>query len=169
MPADSASDDCAVSWHPGGALFGYVDGSVHFLTENLDLRLFWLLGDRLDGEVMGETRKSMVARSSRCRPVSSARNWVSIVGCGALLLLLGCRPSPYPLAPARGSVTIDGQPLAHAKVMFSPVSQGPSMESGRSAMVGCKPMAALRCRRTRERRRHCGRAHGDGDLSGKTA
>jgi hypothetical protein len=29
-----------------------VDGSVHFLTENLSLRVFWLLGDRFDQEVI---------------------------------------------------------------------------------------------------------------------
>jgi len=45
-------DDCAFSWHTGGVLFGYVDGSVHFLTENLELRVFALFGDRLDGEVI---------------------------------------------------------------------------------------------------------------------
>ena len=42
-------DDCAFSWHPGGAFFGLVDGSVQFLTEDLDLRVFMLLGDRIDG------------------------------------------------------------------------------------------------------------------------
>jgi prepilin-type N-terminal cleavage/methylation domain-containing protein len=44
-------DDCAYSWHMGGAYFGFVDGSVHFLTENVALRVFALLGDRLDGVV----------------------------------------------------------------------------------------------------------------------
>lgn len=48
------TDDCAFSWHPGGAFFAFVDGSVHFLAEDLDVRLFWLLGDRLDGEVIDE-------------------------------------------------------------------------------------------------------------------
>jgi prepilin-type N-terminal cleavage/methylation domain-containing protein len=45
-------DDCSFSWHTNGAFFGFVDGSVHFLTENLDVRIFALLGDRLDGEVV---------------------------------------------------------------------------------------------------------------------
>ena len=45
-------DDCAYSWHVGGAFFGFVDGSVHFLTENLDLRIFSLLGDRMDGQII---------------------------------------------------------------------------------------------------------------------
>ena len=53
LPAGKASDDCAFSWHIGGVLFGFVDGSVHFLTENLELRTFALLGDRMDGEVIG--------------------------------------------------------------------------------------------------------------------
>jgi prepilin-type N-terminal cleavage/methylation domain-containing protein len=50
----NANDDCAFSWHTNGALFGFVDGSIHFLTENLELRTFALLGDRLDGEIIGE-------------------------------------------------------------------------------------------------------------------
>ena len=54
LPSGSGTDDCAYSWHIGGALFGFVDGSVHFLTETLDLRVFALLGDRLDGEVIRE-------------------------------------------------------------------------------------------------------------------
>jgi prepilin-type processing-associated H-X9-DG protein len=52
LPGGSAQDDCAFSWHPGGAYFAYVDGSVHWLSENLELRTFWLLGDRVDGEVL---------------------------------------------------------------------------------------------------------------------
>jgi prepilin-type N-terminal cleavage/methylation domain-containing protein len=45
-------DDCAFSWHPGGAFCGYVDGSVHFLAEDLEIRVFALLGDRMDGEII---------------------------------------------------------------------------------------------------------------------
>jgi len=52
LPAGNLSDDCSYSWHVGGAFFAFVDGSVHFLTENLSLRVFWLLGDRLDQEVI---------------------------------------------------------------------------------------------------------------------
>jgi len=47
-------DDCAYSWHTGGALFGFVDGSVRFLTENLDVRAFVLLGDRMDGQIISD-------------------------------------------------------------------------------------------------------------------
>lgn len=50
LPGGSATDDCAYSWHAGGAFFSFVDGSVHFLTEDVELRVFWLLGDRADGE-----------------------------------------------------------------------------------------------------------------------
>lgn len=46
------TDDCSFSWHPSGAFFGFVDGSVQFLTENLDVRIFALLGNRFDGEVI---------------------------------------------------------------------------------------------------------------------
>ena len=55
LPGGSNQDDCAYSWHVAGGYFGFVDGSVHFLTENLDLRIFALLGDRMDGEVIGES------------------------------------------------------------------------------------------------------------------
>jgi prepilin-type N-terminal cleavage/methylation domain-containing protein/prepilin-type processing-associated H-X9-DG protein len=48
-----SSDDCAFSWHTNGAMFGFADGSVHFLSENIEVRTFVLLGDRLDGEVIG--------------------------------------------------------------------------------------------------------------------
>ncbi len=54
MPDKSKSDDCAFSWHTGGAQFGYVDGSVHFLSENIQLRIFYLLGDRLDNMPLPE-------------------------------------------------------------------------------------------------------------------
>jgi prepilin-type N-terminal cleavage/methylation domain-containing protein len=54
LPGGSGSDDCSYSWHPGGAFFGFVDGSVHFLTEDLDQRVFQLLGDRRDGEIFGD-------------------------------------------------------------------------------------------------------------------
>jgi len=47
-------DDCAYSWHVGGAVFGFVDGSVRFLTENLELRTFVLMGDRMDGQVIND-------------------------------------------------------------------------------------------------------------------
>lgn len=52
LPGGSDQDDCTYSWHVGGAFFGFVDGSVHFLTENLDLRTFALLGDRMDEEII---------------------------------------------------------------------------------------------------------------------
>jgi prepilin-type N-terminal cleavage/methylation domain-containing protein len=52
LPGGSAPDDCAFSWHVGGALFGFVDGSVQFLTENTELRTFALLGNRQDGQIV---------------------------------------------------------------------------------------------------------------------
>jgi prepilin-type N-terminal cleavage/methylation domain-containing protein len=54
LPSGSGQDDCAFSWHPGGAFFGFVDGSVHWLSENLELKTFALLGMRNDGEVLGQ-------------------------------------------------------------------------------------------------------------------
>ncbi len=48
------NDDCTFSWHVSGALFGFVDGSVHFIAEDLSLRTFELLGERSDGNLLGE-------------------------------------------------------------------------------------------------------------------
>lgn len=54
LPSGKGADDCAFSWHTGGALFGFVDGSVHFLGEGMELRTFALLGDRMDGQPLPE-------------------------------------------------------------------------------------------------------------------
>jgi prepilin-type N-terminal cleavage/methylation domain-containing protein len=48
----SKMDDCAYSWHVSGAYFAFVDGSVHFLSENIDISTFQNLGDRLDGQTI---------------------------------------------------------------------------------------------------------------------
>lgn len=53
LPGGSGQDDCSFSRHPGGAYFAFVDGSVHFLSEDLAVRTFQLLGDRADGEILG--------------------------------------------------------------------------------------------------------------------
>jgi prepilin-type N-terminal cleavage/methylation domain-containing protein/prepilin-type processing-associated H-X9-DG protein len=42
------------SRHPGGAQFVFCDGSVHFLNENLDYVTYQKLGDRFDGQPIGE-------------------------------------------------------------------------------------------------------------------
>jgi prepilin-type N-terminal cleavage/methylation domain-containing protein/prepilin-type processing-associated H-X9-DG protein len=45
-------DDCAFSWHSGGAYFAYCDGSVHFLNEDIDIDIYKWLGARNDGNVI---------------------------------------------------------------------------------------------------------------------
>jgi len=42
------------SYHVGGAHFLFVDGSVHFVSENINLRLLGWLGSRAGGEITGE-------------------------------------------------------------------------------------------------------------------
>ena len=41
------------SWHKGGAHFAMADGSVHFLSENMDLKVYRSLGKRADGGPSG--------------------------------------------------------------------------------------------------------------------
>ncbi|MEX2308962.1 MAG: DUF1559 domain-containing protein [Pirellulales bacterium] len=54
MPWGIESDDCAFSWHTGGAYFSFVDGGVRFISEDIELRTYWLLGDRADDEIIAE-------------------------------------------------------------------------------------------------------------------
>ena len=44
------------SAHPGGANFGYGDGSVHFLTEDIDMWTYQYLGDKSDGQAIREVQ-----------------------------------------------------------------------------------------------------------------
>lgn len=48
------SDDSAWSFHTGGCLFTFGDGSVHFLSENIDGVIYSNLGNKNDGEITGE-------------------------------------------------------------------------------------------------------------------
>lgn len=50
----SLNDDCAFSWHNGGAYFSFADGSVHWLDESIDSKLYGYLGDKDDGELIGD-------------------------------------------------------------------------------------------------------------------
>ena len=42
------------SWHEGGAFFTLGDGSVRFISENIDLGLYQSLSTRNKGEIVGE-------------------------------------------------------------------------------------------------------------------
>ena len=48
------NDDCAFSYHPAGAQFAFADGSVHFISENLDIATYCNLHDRRDGNVLAQ-------------------------------------------------------------------------------------------------------------------
>ena len=43
------------SAHPGGALFSMGDGSVHLLTESIDMQSYQYLGARADGQVIADS------------------------------------------------------------------------------------------------------------------
>ena len=42
------------SYHPGGATFGFSDGSTHFIADSIDIVTYQALGSRDGGEVVGE-------------------------------------------------------------------------------------------------------------------
>jgi prepilin-type N-terminal cleavage/methylation domain-containing protein len=50
----AASDDCAFSFHVGGAQFLLGDGSVQFINENVNMVVYGRLHSINDGEVLGE-------------------------------------------------------------------------------------------------------------------
>jgi prepilin-type N-terminal cleavage/methylation domain-containing protein/prepilin-type processing-associated H-X9-DG protein len=52
--AFAINDDNAFSFHTGGAQFAFSDGSVHFISQNVDMGTYCNLHDRRDGNVLGE-------------------------------------------------------------------------------------------------------------------
>jgi len=48
-------------------------------------------------------------------------------------LLMGCSSRPYKVASVSGKVTLNGQPLAHASVVFSPIPAAGEKEPGPDA------------------------------------
>ena len=44
------------STHPGGATFGFGDGHVQFIVENIDLEIYWALGTRAGTETFDDTQ-----------------------------------------------------------------------------------------------------------------
>jgi len=48
------NSEAFASWHEGGATFAMADGSVRFISENINLSLFGNLGTRTGGELVGE-------------------------------------------------------------------------------------------------------------------
>jgi prepilin-type N-terminal cleavage/methylation domain-containing protein len=48
------SDDCAFSWHPGGAQFVLGDGSVHFISESINIATYCNLHSINDGHPIGQ-------------------------------------------------------------------------------------------------------------------
>ena len=49
---ETTSDDCAYSWHTGGVLCVFVDGSVQFIGDDVEQRVHVYLGDPVDGELI---------------------------------------------------------------------------------------------------------------------
>ena len=49
---EALDDECAFSWHEGGALFCFGDGSVHYLSETIDFQVYGFLGMIDDGQII---------------------------------------------------------------------------------------------------------------------
>lgn len=50
-PINGGAEEAAGSWHTGGAQFVLGDGSVHFLSENMDMKTYQAISTRAEGEV----------------------------------------------------------------------------------------------------------------------
>jgi prepilin-type N-terminal cleavage/methylation domain-containing protein/prepilin-type processing-associated H-X9-DG protein len=48
------NDDCAFSWHAGGAQFSFCDGSVRFISQNISMTTYCNLHSRNDGNPLGD-------------------------------------------------------------------------------------------------------------------
>ena len=53
-PINRGAEEAAGSWHTGGAHFLMGDGSVHFLSENMDMATYQGVSTRAGGEVLGD-------------------------------------------------------------------------------------------------------------------
>ncbi len=53
-PINGGAEEAAGSFHTGGAHFTFGDGSVHFLSENIDMTTYRALSTRFGGEVVKE-------------------------------------------------------------------------------------------------------------------
>lgn len=51
---NAINDDCAFSYHPGGANFLLADGSVRLISENISMVIYDFLHDRRDGQAIGD-------------------------------------------------------------------------------------------------------------------
>ncbi len=51
-PINGGAEEAAGSWHTGGAQFAMGDGSVQFLSENMDMKTYQALSTRAEGEVV---------------------------------------------------------------------------------------------------------------------
>ena len=63
---------------------------------------------------------------------------IAIVLASLLESVVGCGGPPHEVAPAHGTVTIDGRPFTHGKVMFAPLS-GDGVHPGKAAMGLLQP------------------------------
>ena len=68
-----------------------------------------------------------------CRPFSTMSMGRWLLPVAVLAAITGCQRSPYELAPVHGTITIDGQPFTHGKVMFAPVARADNLNPGKPA------------------------------------
>ncbi|QDT49021.1 DUF1559 domain-containing protein [Symmachiella dynata] len=54
IPNTTFDDDSFMSFHTGGVFFALCDGSARFISEDIDAQVYFNLGERNDGNVLGE-------------------------------------------------------------------------------------------------------------------
>ena len=90
-----------------------------------------------------ELNKRRAPRVQLQMPATMA--WLFLRPYGVILQLLllgtfaGCGKHPYELAPVSGTVTIDGQPVTQANVMFAPIAKGEKDAAGKPAFGSLGP------------------------------
>ena len=67
------------------------------------------------------------------------KSYYLLAGAAAIIVALGCSRSPYEMAPVRGIVKIDGQPMTSGRVMFAPVAQQGATSAGLRAFGQIQP------------------------------
>ena len=162
LPAGSATDDCAFSWHPGGVILVSLTDRctsygkpVHagFLAARRSVRSGSCSQHRMIGNLLQRSSNFIAIERGGC---------VLLRRRASLLWPPWVATEPYELAPVHGNVTIDGRPVSQAKVMFAPVENAENaVNPGKPAFGLLGEDGGTNSQRTKRRRRRRWQTLGD--------